>query len=116
MGSDAIIFPAFFAVIFAIFYLFISARHKERIALIEKGADASIFSKGTQRTTWIWKILILNLGLLSAGIGIGIFLAGTLHLNFGIDKDVAYPGAIFLIAGISLIGGFFLTEKFGKEN
>ena len=46
MGSEVIILPIIFGVIFAIAYLFFSTRNKERLALIEKGADASIFMKG----------------------------------------------------------------------
>ena len=43
MGSEVIILPLIFGVIFGIFYLYISARNKERLALIDKGAHASIF-------------------------------------------------------------------------
>ena len=65
MGSEVIIIPAIFGVLFGIYYLFISARNKERMALIEKGADASIFySSKNKRITPIWKVLILNISLL----------------------------------------------------
>ena len=43
MHSELVIIPVIFGVIFGIYYLFISARNKERLALIEKGADATIF-------------------------------------------------------------------------
>lgn len=43
MGSEVIILPIIFGVIFGIYYLYISARNRERLALIEKGAEASIF-------------------------------------------------------------------------
>ena len=46
MGSEVIILPVIFGVIFAIAYLYFSTRNKERLALIEKGADASIFVRG----------------------------------------------------------------------
>ena len=39
---------------------YFSNRNKERLALIEKGADASIFVKGKSQTAPIWKVLILN--------------------------------------------------------
>lgn len=44
MGSEVIILPIIFGVIFGIYYLYISARNRERLALIEKGAEASIFT------------------------------------------------------------------------
>lgn len=100
-----------FATIFAMTYLYFSTRNKERLALIEKGADASIFFSRERRTAPIWKILILNLSLLLTGIGIGIFLASLVHYNFGMPEEVAFPGSIFLLAGLGLFTGFQLTKK-----
>ncbi|WP_311196042.1 hypothetical protein [Antarcticibacterium sp. 1MA-6-2] len=51
MGSEVIIFTVFFAVIFGIYYLYITARNRERMALIEKGADATIFYTGKRSVT-----------------------------------------------------------------
>ncbi|WP_335966894.1 DUF6249 domain-containing protein [Galbibacter sp. PAP.153] len=100
-----------FGTLFGIFYLFITARHKERLSLIDKGADASIFYSSKKRTAPIWKILILNISLLLMGVGVGIFLAGVLHYNFNVDAEVAYPGTIFTLAGIGLFLGFNLSKK-----
>ena len=111
MGSEVIIMPIIFGVIFGVFYLFISARNKERLALIEKGADASIFYSNNKRITPVWRILILNLSLLLIAIGVGIFIASILHYNLGMDEDVAFPGTIFLMAGIGLFVGFTMTKK-----
>ena len=61
---EVIIMGIIFGSIFGVFYLYFSTRNKERLALIEKGADASIFMKGKQHTAPIWKVLILNLALL----------------------------------------------------
>lgn len=108
----AVVFIVMFVVIFGVFYLYYSTRNKERLALIEKGADASIFfSKKDKKTAPVWKILILNVALLLIGIGAGIFLASYLHYNLGVDDDVAFPGAIFLISGIFLFIGFLSTKK-----
>lgn len=111
MGSEVIIVPILFGVIFGIFYLFISSRHKERLSLIEKGADASIFYNKDRKLTPVWKIFVLNLALLLIGIGVGIFLASLLHYNFGVEEGVAYSGTIFLVAGVSLFVGFNMSKK-----
>lgn len=111
MGSELVIIPIIFGAIFGIFYLYFSTRNKERLALIEKGADASIFIKGKTKTAPIWKIFVLNLSLLLMGIGIGIFIASILHYSLGVKEDVAYPGTIFLMAGVGLFTGFNLTKK-----
>ncbi|MGI9549597.1 MAG: DUF6249 domain-containing protein [Aurantibacter sp.] len=115
--AEAILIPiSFFLVVFAITYLYFSTRNKERLALIEKGADASIFVKGKREgAAPIWKILILNLALLLMGIGAGIMIGGILGSSLNVDWDIAMPGSIFLMAGTGLLVGFFLTKKMDKE-
>ncbi len=124
----AIVFMFLFAVIFGIFYLFYSTRNKERLALIEKGADATIFISGERRKAApFWKILILNIGLLAIGIGVGILLGTLLSYNYAyngswenrpdnyIDSGVFYAASIFLCAGSALLIGFRQTKKLDKE-
>lgn len=110
MGSEVIIVPFIFSAMFGVVYLFFSTRNKERLALIEKGADASIFLKGKGNTPHVWKVVLLNLALLLIGIGAGIFLAALLN-GMGVKEEVAYPGTIFLMAGISLFTGFKMTKN-----
>ena len=107
--------PIIFGVIFGMFYLYISARNRERLALIEKGAEASIFYSRKKSMTPIWKVIIINLALLLVGIGVGIFIAAMLHYNMGVDEDIAYPGTIFLLAGLGLFAGFFATKKLNED-
>jgi hypothetical protein len=115
MGPEIFIVLIIFGVIFGIFYLFISARNKERLALIEKGADASIFYSKNKRATPMWKVIVVNIALLLMGIGLGIFIAGILHQVIGVDEDIAYPGTIFLMAGAGLFSGFYLTKKLNED-
>ncbi|QNJ96741.1 DUF6249 domain-containing protein [Constantimarinum furrinae] len=114
MGSEVVVIPIIFGVLFGIYYLYISARNRERLALIEKGADASIFYSRERKVTSIWKVVVINLALLSMGIGLGIFVAA-LMVQSGMDEDVAYPGTIFFMAGLGLLSGFFLTKKLNKD-
>lgn len=112
MHAEVLVFIALFIVIFGIAYLRYSTRNKERLALIEKGADASIFfSEKRKMTAPIWKIVVLNLSLLLMGIGVGIFIAAILHYQLGVREEVALPGTIFLMAGVGLFTGFTLTKK-----
>ena len=115
MGAEVIVMVVFWAVLFGIAYLYFSTRNKERLALIEKGADASIFVRGRQYTQPIWKVLILNLALLLMGIGAGVMLGGILSYIGGVDEDIAMPGSIFLLAGTGLLIGFFLTKNMDRE-
>jgi len=114
MGAEIIVMPIVFGVIFGIFYLFISARNKERLALIEKGADASIFYGGNKRATPMWKVVVINFALLLVGIGVGI-LVSEIFVNMGMDEEIARPGTIFLTAGLGLFTGFYLTKKLNPD-
>lgn len=105
-----------FGSIFGIFYLFFSTRNKERLALIEKGVDAGIFSKGKERNPApFWKVFVLNLSVLLMGIGAGTIIAMIFESSFHLDEDALYPGIIFLMAGIGLFVGFTLTKKLDQE-
>jgi hypothetical protein len=126
---EVAVLAVIFGSIFGVFYLYFSTRNKERLALIEKGVDATIFMKGQQnkKAAPFWKVLILNLGLLAMGIGVGILLGTLLSYNFGyegswenrpqnaIDSGVFYAASIFLCAGGSLLIGFNQTKKLDKE-
>ena len=105
----------FFIVVFGIVYLFLSTRNKERLALIEKGADAGIFIKGKQNGPSFGKVIILNLALLLMGIGIGVFIALLLSAYTRLDHDAIYPATIFTMAGLGLFIGFYMTKKLDKE-
>ncbi len=117
MVAEVFISISLFLVIFGIAYLHFSTRNKERMALIEKGAEASIFVKGKrEKTAPVWKVLVLNLALLLMGIGAGIMIGGILGTNLNVDWDIAMPGSIFLMAGTGLLIGFFLTKKLDQED
>ena len=104
-----------FGSIFGVFYVYLTARNNERLALIEKGADASIFVRGKrERTAPIWKVLILNLALLLMGIGVGVFIAMLLDEYTRLDEDALYPAVIFIMAGLGLFVGFNMTKNLDK--
>ncbi len=113
---EALIVFIVFGSIFAVAYLYFSTRNKERLALIEKGAEASIFVKGKrEHTAPIWKVLILNLALVAMGVGLGIFLASLLDNYSTLDSDAIYPAIIFFMAGVGLFIGFNMTKNLDKE-
>lgn len=113
--EDIFISVSFFLVVFGIIYLFLSTRNKERLALIEKGADAGIFMKGKQNNSSAGKIIILNLSLLLMGIGVGVFIALILSTYTSLNEDALYPAITFIMAGLGLFIGFYMTKKLDKE-
>jgi len=119
-GSSVAIFVLIiiFGTIFGIFYLYLSTRNKERLALIDKGADAGIFARGKRgdnNPAPFWKVFILNLAVLAMGIGLGIIIAMIIESTLGIYEDALYAGLIFFMAGAGLFTGFTLTKKLDKE-
>ena len=98
-----------FGSMFAVVYVFLTTRNKERLALIEKGADAKLFKSGPNNGN-VSGIIIINIASLAIGIGVGVLLASLLEMN-GVDDDVAYPAMIFICGGIGLLAGFFASRK-----
>ncbi len=112
----SIVFISLFIAIFGICYLYYNTRHKERLALIEKDKDVSVFaSKKTYKSSNIGKIIILNLGLISIGVGTGILFGSFLYHVGWMQEEVAISASIFLMSGIALIIGFFITKKMDEE-
>ncbi|MEN8185848.1 MAG: DUF6249 domain-containing protein [Bacteroidota bacterium] len=104
---EAIIVFIIFSSFFGIFYVFISTRNKERMALIDKGADASLFATKKKNFT----NLTLKVGMLAVGIGTGILIGSLLASYTTLDEEVTFPSMIFLFGGIFLIGNSFIEKK-----
>lgn len=117
MNSEPIfILIVIFGSIFGIFYLYFTTRNRERLALIEKGVEANIFTRGRRKGGASYaKVFVLNLAVLLMGIGAGIFLGAIASDVLGLDEEVAFPGTIFLMAGVGLFVGFTLTKKLDQE-
>ena len=107
---EVAILAIIFGAIFGVFYLYISSRNKERLALIEKGADASIFNL-SKKAGSSWKVIVLNFAFLLMGIGSGVLLASILVEYSSLDDEAVYPALIFLMAGLGLYVGFTQTRK-----
>jgi ABC-type Fe3+-siderophore transport system permease subunit len=112
MGTT-IAFIALFATVFGIFYVYIITRNKERMALIEKGADASLFNTGKEgkKFSFSWGKFTLKAGMLFMGIALGI-MAGAILSNAGVlNEDANYPSMIFFFGGLSLVLFYVIDRK-----
>lgn len=96
-----------FAMVLGIVYLVV--RRKERMALIEKGADASIFVSDKKVSS------TLKWGLFLIGLGIGIIIANILVSHYLMDEEAAYFSMIFLFGGIALVVSYFFSKKQIRE-
>jgi hypothetical protein len=105
-------FIAFFALIFGVLYVFYSTRNKERMALIEKGADASLFNTGKEgRVPYNWSKFTLKVGMLAMGIAVGIIVAAVMSQANILDEDSLYASMIFFFGGLSLVLFYLIDRK-----
>jgi hypothetical protein len=99
---------AVFGTIFGIAYLHYTSRNRERLALIDKGVDASIFYSADRHLD------SLRIGMLLVGVGVGILLGYFVSANFRFEEGVAYPSMIALTGGLSLIL-FYQIQKRSRD-
>ena len=100
-----------FGTMFAMLYVYLTTRNKERLALIEKGADAKLFKSGPNNSN-VSGIIVINIASLAIGIGVGVLLGNLLDMA-GMDDEIAMTSMIFICGGIGLMAGFFASKKFG---
>jgi hypothetical protein len=107
-----IAFIAFFATVFGIMYVYYTTRNKERLALIEKGADASLFNTGKDGKGQLgWSKFTLKIGMLAMGIALGIIIAAVLAQANVLVEGALYPSMIFFFGGLSLVLFYLIDRK-----
>jgi hypothetical protein len=104
---DALVSIAAFAGIFGIVYVYLTARNRERMLMIERGTDASKLFNSRGRL----QLQTLKFGMLSVGVALGILVGNILNNNFDINRGVAFFSMIFLFGGLSLIAHFLIDRK-----
>jgi hypothetical protein len=108
-GAIAIVFfITFFASLFGIMYFYFTTRNRERLALIEKNADSSIFKVEPANT---FKKFSIKLGMLFIGAGFGTLMGNILVLTTGLEEGVAYTSMIFMFAGAGLVASYFVARR-----
>ncbi len=116
--SDVIIVLIIFGALFGVVYLYFSTRNKERLTLIEKGADASLFYSTKKKKTLPW--VTLKFGMLFVGVAVGTAIGILITTNIPSMQFQLEPlfilSMIFLFGGISLIWNFMLERKLSKKD
>jgi hypothetical protein len=108
MQAEFLIPMSFFAMIFGIVYILV--RKKERMLLIQRGADASVFENKRNKTS------NLKWGLLFLGIGTGILLGRIFAAYTCLGEEASYFSLICLFGGLSLVIYHFITWRMDKTN
>ena len=91
---------------FGVMYLFFSTRHKERMAMIEKGVSAELFNKSDKARS------ALKFGMLLIGVGLGLFAGYILDEYAGMPEPLPYFAMIGLFGGAALVAYYrMFAEK-----
>ena len=93
-----------FGFIYAIFYL--NIRRKERMALLEKGADPAIFQEPKTE-----KQHSLRYGLFLIGLAVGILMGNVLEVSTSLGREASYFSMVFLFGGIALVLSHFIGRN-----
>lgn len=118
----AVILISISACIFGIFYLFLTTRNRERMAMIEKGADPALFSAIREPRTYNKRSqgsgvkFTLKSGMFIIGIGIGFVIS--VLFDGMVDRQI-FPllvmGIIFICGGSGLVAGFYMGRNLEKK-
>jgi hypothetical protein len=83
------------------------------MALIDKGADASLFNTGKegQVSLFNWNKFTLKIGMLFMGIGFGIIAGAILDSMEVMPDGPDYVSMIFLFGGLSLVLFYLIDRK-----
>ena len=110
MAEDILIPFVVFAAIFGIVFVIVSARNRERMAMIEKGVSPKDFL--VQKKVSIYSIL--KWALLLVGVGLGLFLGSLLDAYTEIPEEPAYFACALFFGGVGLAAAFMIQKKGDK--
>ena len=103
--SFALLIPIFGTIgTFTVIVILRMYQNKERMAMIEKGQDPSIFNPKSNKSG------VLIFAGLSIGAGVGLLVANFLEAVFGME-EVAYFSMLFIFGGFGLILGRKMANK-----
>ena len=119
--EELAVFISFLATGLAAFYYYMNTRHKERMALIDSGADASLFYSSKKKPQGGMISFFLGLGIVSVSLSMGILLALFLERllraidGYSGDYEEVYVIMVFLSIGTGLIISYFVIKKLIKK-
>ena len=103
----------FFSAVFGIVYIAVTARHRQRMLMIEKGMDPGMLKEREV------PLRSLRNGLVLVGVGLGLFLGHLLSVNMpSMDEDghvehspLPYFIMVLLCGGLALIAHHVAVRK-----
>jgi H+/gluconate symporter-like permease len=105
-----------FCAIAIVLWKYFEGRHKERMAMIDKGVNPAEFKSAPPFRLWQGSVLSnLKWGLLAVFAGIGLLAGQQLEYYFGFHEESAVFGSILIAGGLALIIFYLIAARKLKE-
>ncbi len=95
----------FFGTVSGLAYLFFTTRNRERLALIKKDKDATIFNVNPSKDE------SLKWGLMTVGTGVGFFIGGLVTNMIHLPFKSAFYSMPLIFGGLGLIGYYLWIRQ-----
>ena len=107
MAEDILIPLVVFGAIFGIVWVVVSARNRERMAMIDKGVSPKDFLSERRPNSYG----IVKWALLLAGLGFGLFIGSLLETYTSIPEEPAYFASALFFGGAGLFVAFLIAKN-----
>lgn len=116
-AAFGIFFLSLFALVFGTIYYYLQTRHKERLSLIENGAEAKLFSREPGKRNYFFAMMIGVVFIcLALGIVFGVVLDNQVFTDYyDRDNPAPYFISIFFFIGVGFISTFALHRKLNHQ-
>ena len=109
-GEEVLVPIAFFIFLGAVIIIALTSRHRERLAMIEKGLSSEEIKAMYMRDTKHNPLTSLKWGILFVFGGAAVLLGNYLHYQYQTDEGVMV-GMVCLFAGIGLMLFYAIAAK-----
>lgn len=107
-ASEVLVPLIVFSAIFGVIYVVVTAKHRQRMAMIEKGLTPADLAERTD------PYRSLKMGLLGIGVGTGLllgYLFQTYAMVNGEDNPLPYFVMVAICGGAALIGHHLIVQR-----
>jgi hypothetical protein len=112
---EGIVIPlSFFLMVFAIVYISLTTRNRERLAMIEKGVDPKIFTP-EPRNLKVSQYITFKWGLFLVGLAVGLFVGAMFEQYSEMPEGPMYISMILAFGGLALILAYLLKGRLEKN-
>ena len=98
-----------------VLWKYVDARHKQRMAMIEKGSDVFHGEGAVARKSPGDQLVVLKWGMLVAFVGIGLFVGHYIQYAWGMDEK-AIIASMLISGGIALVLFYFIAAAKGSKD